>query len=111
LNVYFELGPGDDYAGMPTTWRRMGDVPRPVRTILFGESQSAADHLMPNYWVTAADAVDVASRRHGRKANYCFVDGHAEPLAFSRSFAPQAGVDEWHPGRAGGGTWIGVPGP
>ena len=60
LNVYYELGPDDDYAGKPATWRRRGDVPRPTRTVLFAENNSEADHLMPNFWVSTADAVDVA---------------------------------------------------
>lgn len=97
LNVYFELGPEDDYLGRPTTWRRVGSVPRPTATILFAENASAADHIMPNFWTAARDAVDVASRRHGRRSNYLFVDGHAEARDFQTIYAPERNVDQWHP--------------
>ena len=43
---------------------------------------------MPNFWITPADAVDVASRRHGRGANYTFVDGHAESRPFETIYKP-----------------------
>ncbi len=53
LNVYFELGPDDDYAGKPQTWRRVTQVGKPAATILFAENQSAADHIMPHFWISA----------------------------------------------------------
>jgi prepilin-type N-terminal cleavage/methylation domain-containing protein/prepilin-type processing-associated H-X9-DG protein len=99
-NVYFELGPGDDYAGSPATWRRMASVPKPVFTILQAENAGAADHIMPNYWVTLADASDVAARRHSGRANYNFVDGHAQARRLKDVFDPADQVDVWHPERA-----------
>jgi prepilin-type N-terminal cleavage/methylation domain-containing protein/prepilin-type processing-associated H-X9-DG protein len=98
LNVYFELGPDDDYRGKPQTWRRVTQVPRPERTILFAENASGADHIMPNFWTSASDAVDVASRRHGARANYSFVDGHAEARDFKTIYDPARQLDCWHPG-------------
>lgn len=97
LNVYFELGENDDYRGKPQTWRRIGSVPQPERTILFAENASGADHIMPNFWSSAADALDVASRRHGARANYSFVDGHAEARAFDSLYDPGRKLDCWHP--------------
>lgn len=98
LNVYFELGPDDDYDGKPRTWRRLLDVPRPAGTVLYAENNSEADHIMPNFWVNLADAEDVASRRHRELANYMFVDGHVETLPFSSIYVPQK-LDRWHPDR------------
>jgi prepilin-type processing-associated H-X9-DG protein/prepilin-type N-terminal cleavage/methylation domain-containing protein len=97
LNVYFELGPNDDYRGRPQTWQRVGSVPKPTATILFAENASSADHIMPNFWVSAQDTVDVASRRHGQRANYMFVDGHVEALKFKSVYDPSLQVDLWHP--------------
>jgi prepilin-type N-terminal cleavage/methylation domain-containing protein/prepilin-type processing-associated H-X9-DG protein len=100
LNVYFELGPDDDYAGKPQTWRRVGNVPRPSATALFAENASGADHIMPNFWLAPQDAVDVASRRHGRAANYTFVDGHAESRPFETIYEPAQQIDQWNPALA-----------
>ncbi|HMP76766.1 MAG TPA: prepilin-type N-terminal cleavage/methylation domain-containing protein [Kiritimatiellia bacterium] len=100
LNVYFELGPDDDYEGKPATWRYRDDVPRPAATILFAENESAADHLMPNFWGSAADVTDVAHKRHRGAANYIFADGHVERREPLRVFDPSNGVDAWHPLRA-----------
>lgn len=99
LNVYFELGPEDDYEGKPRTWRRLGCIPRPSLTILFAENRSAADHLMPNFWTRPEDAVEVAHQRHAGRANYLFVDGHAKRKSLEATFAPAQGIDLWHPAR------------
>jgi len=100
LNVYFELGPDDDYEGKPQTWRRMTAVPNPSATILFAETASGADHIMPNFWATPSDAADVDSRRHQGRANYTFVDGHGEARKFETIYQPDRQVDAWHPGKA-----------
>jgi len=100
LNVYFELGPNDDYLGKPQMWRRTVQVPRPSVTILFAENESTADHIMPNFWVSPADTVDVAKRRHRSRANYTFADGHARPLEFKAIYAPESNTDQWHPSLA-----------
>jgi prepilin-type processing-associated H-X9-DG protein len=100
FNVYFELGPDDDYEGKPATWRRVGSVPSPSSTVAFGENASSADHLMPNFWMSPQDAVDVASRRHGPRSNYTFVDGHAEARDLKTIYDPARPVDLWHPAKA-----------
>jgi len=100
FNVYFELGPDDDYEGKPQTWRRAGTVPHPSATILFAENASAADHIMPNFWTASQDAVDVASRRHGRRSNYNFVDGHADARHFETLYEPAQQIDQWNPALA-----------
>lgn len=99
-NVYFELGPDDDYEGKPQTWRRTSGVPKPSATVLHAENASSADHIMPNFWTSPQDAVDVASRRHSQRANYTFVDGHAEARGFKTIYNPVRGVDEWNPAKA-----------
>jgi len=99
-NVYFELGPDDDYEGKPQTWRRFDSVPRPSATVLLAENASSADHIMPNFWTAPQDAVDVASRRHGQRSNYTFVDGHAEARAFQTIYDPTRSVDAWNPSLA-----------
>jgi prepilin-type N-terminal cleavage/methylation domain-containing protein/prepilin-type processing-associated H-X9-DG protein len=99
-NVYFELGPDDDYFGKPATWRRVGQVRRPAGTILQSENASGTDHIMPNFWVIEADTVDVAKTRHKGRSNYTFVDGHAGSHRFEETYRPADGVDAWHPLRA-----------
>ncbi len=100
LNVYFELGPDDDYEGKPQTWRARTQVDHPSSTILFAENNSAADHIMPHYWVNLADTVDVASQRHRKQSNYVFVDGHVEMRPFDAVYDPAQALDCWHPGQA-----------
>jgi prepilin-type N-terminal cleavage/methylation domain-containing protein/prepilin-type processing-associated H-X9-DG protein len=99
LNVYYELGPDDDYAGKPQTWRQVSQVPNPAATILFAESASSADHLMAHFWFMPQDTDDLAAQRHRGRANYTFVDGHAEALTLDQVFAPPH-VDLWNPGKA-----------
>ena len=52
---------------------------------------------MPNFWVSPQDTVDVASRRHGQRSNYSFVDGHVEALNFKSVYDPARQVDLWNP--------------
>ena len=99
LNVYYELGPDDDYTGKPRTWRRLTQVPRPSAAILFAENNSSADHLMPEFWYSQADAVDLASTRHKGRANYTFADGHASLLLLKGVFNPPQ-LDLWNPSLA-----------
>jgi len=97
LNVYFELGPDDDYRGRPQTWRRTTQIRRPTQTILMAENASDADHIMPNFWDRPEDVTDVARRRHATRSNYLFADGHAEPRTFESTYNPARNVDLWHP--------------
>jgi prepilin-type processing-associated H-X9-DG protein/prepilin-type N-terminal cleavage/methylation domain-containing protein len=100
-NVYFELDPTyDDYQGSPQTWRQSAAVPFPSATILHAENNTAADHIMPHFWQTAVDAGEVAQSRHGQRANYSFVDGHAMARKFSETYAPDRQIDTWNPSLA-----------
>ena len=96
LNVYYELGPDDDYKGKPQTWRRASQLPKAAATILFAENNSSADHIMAHFWMAPSDAEDVDSKRHRQKANYAFADGHSQLLPFARTYAPSQ-VDLWNP--------------
>ncbi len=100
MNVYFELGPDDDYVGKPDTWHRSGQVPHPATTVAMSENDTTADHLMAHFWVTSADAVDVPRRRHLTRSNYAFVDGHAAARRLEETFDPDRRVDAWNPSTA-----------
>jgi len=98
INVYFELGPEDDYPGKPATWRSVASIPRPTETLMFAETSIGADHIMPHFWTRLADAaVDVDSRRHRDRSNYIHVDGHGEALRLEATYDPAQGLDRWNP--------------
>jgi len=99
LNVYYELGPDDDYTGKPQTWRRTAQLPKPAGTILFAENAGSADHIMAHFWYAQADAADLDATRHGQRANYAFADGHAARLPVARVFQPPH-TDLWNPSLA-----------
>lgn len=100
LNVYFEVGPDDDYTGKPQTWRKLSRIAKPAGTILTAEPRTAADHIMAHFWVSAGDAEDeVDSKRHALKSNYAFVDGHAALLPLAKTYAPPQ-LDLWNPALA-----------
>ena len=100
MNVYFELGPDDDYEGKPATWRRVGQVPHPATTVGMSENDTGADHVMAHFWVTVADAVEVPALRHVTRSNYTFVDGHAGALRLAETFDPPKRIDAWNPSTA-----------
>lgn len=105
LNVFFELTPdGDDYTGLPQTWRKPINVVRSSRTIMLAEPKPVyyADHIMCHQWTSAngaANAVD--AKRHDGKANYMFVDGHVETLSIVATFDTAKGINLWNPSLAG----------
>jgi prepilin-type N-terminal cleavage/methylation domain-containing protein/prepilin-type processing-associated H-X9-DG protein len=99
-NVYFELGSDDDYSGKPATWRRMTSIPKPSATVIYGENATSADHIMPHFWTSAMDTAEVDSRRHSGRANYTFVDGHAQLLQMKNTFDPPRQLDSWNPATA-----------
>jgi prepilin-type N-terminal cleavage/methylation domain-containing protein/prepilin-type processing-associated H-X9-DG protein len=96
LNVYYELGSEDDYAGKPQTWRRISQLPRPAATILFADNESSTDHIMAHFWFTMNGVVDLAYDRHKSRANYAFADGHAELMPLDQVFNPPQ-TDRWNP--------------
>ena len=100
-NVYFELNPdNDDYVGAPKTWRRLGSIPNPSATLLHAETTGSVDHIMPQFWMSAADATDVDQRRHKSRSNYNFVDGHSEAQEFRATYDPARQRDQWNPYQA-----------
>ena len=100
MNVYFELGPDDDYVGKPDIWRKTGQVHHPSSTVTLSENKTSADHIMPHFWMTQADAEDVPKTRHGTRSNYIFGDGHAAARRFDDIFDPSRRVDAWNPSTA-----------
>ena len=97
MNVYFELGPDDDYVGKPQTWRKLSQVHHPVTTVFTAETSAGADHIMSGYWISVQDAMnDVASHRYRQKSNYSFVDSHAQLLPIMETFFPP-NLDWWNP--------------
>jgi len=97
MNVYFELGPDDDYAGKPQTWRKLVQIRRPAAMVSTAETSTGTDHIMPEYWITVQDVMsDVDSRRHRAKSNYSFVDGHAQLLPITQTFS-RPNLDGWNP--------------
>jgi len=97
-NVYFELNPdSDDYTGSPQCWRRVTLIPHPSSTMLQAETSGSVDHIMPQFWMTPADATDVDQHRHRPRSNYNFVDGHSQSLNFSSTYDPAHQVDLWNP--------------
>ena len=97
MNNYFELGPDDDYVGKPQTWRKLSQIRRPVTTVFAAETSTGADHIMPEFWVSLADAAnDVDSTRHREKSNYSFADGHAQLLPLAKTYFPPT-IDWWNP--------------
>ncbi|MBL9171336.1 MAG: hypothetical protein JNN07_26625 [Verrucomicrobiales bacterium] len=52
---------------------------------------------MAHFWITPADAADVDSGRHKSRANYAFVDGHAEARKHEFTCQPSKQLDPWNP--------------
>ena len=100
LNVYFEVGPDDDYTGKPQTWRKQARILKPSNTIIMAEPNTAADHIMAHFWISQTDADDeVDAKRHAQKANYTFADGHSQKLPMAKTYAPPQ-LDLWNPSLA-----------
>jgi prepilin-type N-terminal cleavage/methylation domain-containing protein/prepilin-type processing-associated H-X9-DG protein len=96
LNAYFELTPEEDYTGSPKTWHRTTDLRLPVATVVFGETQTRADHFMPQFWGREIPD-EVAATRHADKANYPYADGHVSASVFGTTFNPVKSIDHWNP--------------
>ncbi len=96
LNVYFELGPYDDYVGSPQTWRTRGSIPVPSDTVLFGEIRGSVDHFMAHFWDQGSPP-EVDPDRHYGRCNYAFVDGHVTATSLTNTYNPADGVDLWNP--------------
>lgn len=78
---------------------RLGKFRRPATTIYIAEMAetglyAASDHYHPEQWFSdprrlASDQLALA--RHAGKANYTFIDGHAEGLFFERTYSIDLG--------------------
>jgi prepilin-type processing-associated H-X9-DG protein len=85
------------YGARHLDYSRLASIPRPVETLLFGETQPAYqtlkfDHFhfadsRENGYTTARFRQQVEVERHGSGANYLFPDGHIEAIAWSGAAA------------------------
>ncbi len=99
INVYLQLDPAfDDYAGKPVRWHKAPLVAQPGRTVLFASNrQQSSDHFMAHFWAsTGDDLTDIDLREEGR-AVYVYCDGHVAWQRPAEVFAPEAGINQWHP--------------
>jgi prepilin-type N-terminal cleavage/methylation domain-containing protein/prepilin-type processing-associated H-X9-DG protein len=101
FNDYFEttLTP-NEYQNIYLQWlwpygMRVGAVPEPSETILFGEKLSSSMHVHMDFSQGAGNDMDeVDNARHasgGKKAgasNYAFVDGSARSIIYGKALAP-----------------------
>ncbi len=81
--------------GKTQTFTRLGRVTRPTTTICFVElaedgEYATADHVHPELWFAGTPrqiaGKQVALARHAGRANYVFVDGHAEAFRFEQTY-------------------------
>lgn len=104
-NVWFELEASEtgEVLGVARgpVYRRLRQIPSLSRTVLVGELESGSmgDHIMAHFW-SLGGAVEVATMRHDRSANYLWVDGHITTEVFSDTFDPSRKLDRWNPGKA-----------
>jgi prepilin-type N-terminal cleavage/methylation domain-containing protein/prepilin-type processing-associated H-X9-DG protein len=97
-NVYPELSAEE--TGGPT-WPKLGLMPRPVSTVIYGEKlgSSMADHFMAQCWADGG-VPEVDQTRHDQKSNYIYCDGHAAKQRFEQTFSLTNKIDNWNPGTA-----------
>jgi len=118
-NVWFELTSIEtayvkgESSGGPV-YNTIMQVRHPAATVEFGEmidtstmmGSSAADHVMAHFWlveVTTDPGPEIDKKRHGRMANYSYVDGHVLSQDFKETFDnsnPKKRLDNWNPGTA-----------
>jgi len=111
-NVWFELESYEtgQALGMPSgpTYHTVMQVRRPATTIEFGEllSPGGEDHFMAHFWLmdTTVDpgmktTLEIEEKRHGRLANFLYLDGHVQTQTFEETFDLQKHVDHWNPGK------------
>ena len=114
-NVWFELEStevadilGIDYG---PTYRTLTQVRHPAVTVEFGEMLAGmGDHLMAQTWIgpdtsSATNPVEyipaeIDAKRHGRTANYGYLDGHVLSQVFKETFDNAKNLDNWNPGTA-----------
>jgi len=109
-NVWFELESTEvaDVLGLDSgpTYRTATQVRHPAATVEFGEQFAGmGDHLMAQTWIGPSSSQDYApaeldAKRHGRTANYGYLDGHVWSQVFKETFDNAKNIDNWNPGMA-----------
>lgn len=109
-NVWFELESTDtaEVLGIDIgpTYRTTMQVRHPGATVEFSELlEGMGDHFMAQTWIGTSFPVDktpqeVDAKRHGRTANYSYLDGHVLAHVFNETFDTDKNVDNWNPGTA-----------
>lgn len=109
MNVYYELRKEEidpeQWSGQRVElYRKVYSVPRPSATIVLGEIPDlvGVDHIMAHFWRTRDTPAGegVAGDRHGERAAYAMLDGHAEERAFEDVYEEQTETDSWNPATA-----------
>lgn len=109
MNAYYELRKEEidpvRWSGQRAElYRKIYSVPRASATIVLGElpDLTSVDHIMAHFWRTRAAAAGegVAVDRHGERAAYAMLDGHAKERAFEEVYNEQDGTDSWNPATA-----------
>jgi prepilin-type N-terminal cleavage/methylation domain-containing protein/prepilin-type processing-associated H-X9-DG protein len=114
-NVWFELESMEVAAVLGIddgpTYRTTMQVRHPAATIEFGELLTGmVDHFMAQTWIgpvppPATNPVEyipaeLDAKRHGRTANYGYLDGHVLSQIFKETFDNAKNFDNWDPGTA-----------
>ena len=106
MNVYFELrreeiDPEMFMGDRFTPYRKRWATPHASVTILLGEMREelSADHIMSHFWRTRGvePGFEVATERHGDKAGYLMLDGHAAAHRFAEMYDADKERDNWYP--------------
>ncbi|OHB80220.1 MAG: hypothetical protein A2Z25_08455 [Planctomycetes bacterium RBG_16_55_9] len=97
-NVYPELT-YEEITG--PTFPRIYQIPRPGATVLYGEllNSAAVDHFMCHFWCEGGKT-DVDEKRHSRRSNYVFMDGHVSGSEFEETFDLSKNINNWNPAKA-----------
>ncbi len=75
---------------------KLGDIPQPSETVLFGEKKSASPQAYMDFLQGQAGGDDINEVEHGRhgsggrsgKSNFAFLDGSVRSLGFGKSITP-----------------------
>ena len=82
---------------------KLSQIRRPTEKILMAEflDNHIGDHFHPESWslFLSQPEDEIAVKRHLKKANYWFLDGHAEPLFFESTWNIDGTVDRYDPKR------------
>ncbi len=84
-----------------SSFGRIGNIPWPAVTIIFGEIKSGAmaDHAMAHCWYIGGEP-EVDKLRHGNDSDYVYLDGHVAAVKFELTFDKKKSLDNWNPDTA-----------